>query len=70
MSDAAYVMLCRDAKKFTGHFSVDDDILREEGVNNFDVYAVDPNTTPMPDFFLDAFDDFVADPQVRLVQYV
>jgi len=66
MSDAAYVMLCRDAKKFTGNFSVDDDILKEEGVNNFDAYAVDPNTTPMPDFFLDAFDDFVADPQAVL----
>jgi len=57
MSDAAYVMLCRESKKYTGNFAVDDDVLREEGMTNFDCYAVDPAVTPMPDFFLDAFDE-------------
>ena len=31
MADAAYVMLTRDSKNFTGNFSIDEDILREEG---------------------------------------
>jgi len=66
MADAAYVMLCRDAKAFTGNFSIDDVILKEEGVTNLDPYAVDPSVTPMPDFFLDAFDDAIADPKVVL----
>ena len=26
-------------------------------MTNFDCYAVDPAVTPMPDFFLDAFDE-------------
>merc|ERR1719259_682202 len=66
MSDAAYVMLCRDAAAFTGNFSIDDAILKEEGVTNYDVYAVDPKVTPMPDFFLAEFDDAIADPKAVL----
>ena len=42
MADAAYAILCRDAKTFTGNFAVDDDILKEEGITNLDQYAVDP----------------------------
>jgi len=57
MADAAYAMLCRDSATYTGHFAVDDDVLKEEGVTNFDSYAVDPTATLMPDFFLDAFDE-------------
>ena len=53
MSDAAYAMFLRDPKSFTGHFAIDEGILREEGVTNFDEYAVDPSITPMLDFFLD-----------------
>lgn len=42
VADAAYAILCRDAKTFTGNFAVDDDILKEEGITNLDEYAVDP----------------------------
>merc|ERR1712062_867325 len=61
MSDAAYVMLTRDGRNFTGNFSLDEAILREEGMTNFDQYAAVPGTKYedfIPDFFLDAFDDF------------
>lgn len=61
MSDAAYVMLTRDGRNFTGNFSIDETILREEGMTNFDQYAAVPGTKYedfIPDFFLDAFDDF------------
>ena len=61
MSDAAYVMLTRDGRNFTGNFSIDEAILREEGMTNFDQYAAVPGTKYedfIPDFFLDAFDDF------------
>jgi len=60
MADAAYIMLCRDGASYTGHFAVDDAVLHEEGVTNFDSYAVDPKAALMPDFFLDEFDSFGA----------
>lgn len=40
MADAAYVILTRDSKNFTRNFCIDEDILREVGVKDFDVYAV------------------------------
>ena len=42
MSDAAYVMLTRDSRQYTGNFAIDDDILREVGVTNFDQYLCVP----------------------------
>jgi len=59
MADAAYVMLTRDGKTFTGNFGIDEKILREEGMTDFSQYAAVPGTTEfMPDFFLDEFDEF------------
>ena len=55
MADAAYVVLTKDARNFTGKFCIDDDVLREVGVTDFDQYAVKPGTPLMPDFFLDEF---------------
>merc|ERR1712142_256181 len=60
MSDAAYIMLSKNPKEYTGNFAVDEDVLRAEGVTDFDVYAVEPGHPLMPDFFLDSFDDFAA----------
>lgn len=44
VSDAAYAILCKDAKKFTGQFVIDEDILRAEGLSQvqIDQYAFDP----------------------------
>jgi hypothetical protein len=42
MADAAYAILCRNSKTFTGNFAVDDEILKEEGITDLDQYAVDP----------------------------
>ncbi|CAD5225438.1 unnamed protein product [Bursaphelenchus okinawaensis] len=52
ISDAAYVMLMKDAKKHTGNFRVDDDVLREYGVSDFRSYAYDPDHELMLDGFL------------------
>ncbi|CAD5225436.1 unnamed protein product [Bursaphelenchus okinawaensis] len=51
-SDAAYVMLSRDAKSYTGNFAIDDDVLREYGVSDFGGYAFDPNHELKLDGFL------------------
>lgn len=53
VSDAAHAILTRPAGAFTGHFAIDDEILRDDGVTDFDRYAVQPGTTLLPDFFLD-----------------
>ncbi|CDW53308.1 hydroxysteroid dehydrogenase protein 2 like [Trichuris trichiura] len=53
MADAAYAILIRDSKNFTGHFYVDEEVLRELGVTDFDSYAVKPGHPLQSDFFLD-----------------
>ena len=43
MSDAAYHILSKDSRSFTGNFVIDEDILRNEcGVKDFDKYSVVP----------------------------
>jgi citronellol/citronellal dehydrogenase len=49
---AAHAILTRNSRQCTGHFFIDEDVLREEGVQDFDQYAVSPGTTLVPDFFL------------------
>jgi len=52
-ADAAYAVLKRDSKECTGNFFLDQDILEEEGVTDFDQYAIDPEATLVSDFFVD-----------------
>lgn len=52
IADAAYAILSRP-KDYTGHFLVDEDILREQGIREFEQYAVQPGHPLLPDFFLD-----------------
>ena len=37
----------------TGNFFLDQDVLEEEGITDFDQYAVDPDATLVSDFFVD-----------------
>jgi citronellol/citronellal dehydrogenase len=53
MADAAHAILTRDSRSCTGHFFIDEDLLREAGVTDFSKYLVKPGTEPLPDFFLD-----------------
>ena len=52
VADAAHAILTRDARSCTGNYFIDEDVLREEGVEDFDPYAVDPSTPLTPDFFV------------------
>ena len=52
MADAAYAILTRDARTTTGNFFLDDDVLREADVADFDRYAVKPGMPLLPDLFL------------------
>ncbi|CAF1017264.1 unnamed protein product [Rotaria magnacalcarata] len=54
MADAAYAILTQDSRSCTGNFFVDEALLRQQGVTDFDQYSVVPGTKDfMLDFFLD-----------------
>ncbi|XP_053321808.1 hydroxysteroid dehydrogenase-like protein 2 [Spea bombifrons] len=52
IADAAYSILTKP-KDFTGNFVIDEELLKQEGVKDLDVYAVSPGHPLLPDFFLD-----------------
>ena len=52
-ADAAYAVLKRDSSTCTGNFFLDQDVLEEEGVADFDQYAIDSEATLVSDFFVD-----------------
>jgi citronellol/citronellal dehydrogenase len=52
MGDAAHVILTQDSTAFTGRFCIDDTLLYEHGVKDFDRYRVDPASDLAPDFFV------------------
>lgn len=52
MADAAHAVLVRPAREFTGNFLIDDLVLAEAGVTDFDRYRVDPSQPLRPDFFV------------------
>ena len=53
MSDAAHVILTRDAKANTGNFYIDEDVLKGEGVTDFSRYAVTPGVPLFTDLFVE-----------------
>ncbi len=52
VADAAHAILTRPSREHTGHFHVDEEVLRAEGVDDLDRYAVEPGHALYPDFFL------------------
>jgi citronellol/citronellal dehydrogenase len=53
MADAAHAILCRPARDYSGHFVLDEDVLREEGIRSFDHYSCDPAESLELDLFVD-----------------
>jgi citronellol/citronellal dehydrogenase len=53
VADAAHAILIRDSRSCSGHFFIDEEVLRGEGTSDFSQYAVDPNGYLLPDLFLD-----------------
>jgi citronellol/citronellal dehydrogenase len=55
MADAAHAILTRKSSEFTGHFCVDETLLRETGVTDFSRYSTTPgmkDSELLPDYFL------------------
>lgn len=54
LADAAWLVLTSDAKTTTGNFFIDDALLAQHGVTDFEKYSVTPGTRDfIPDFFVD-----------------
>jgi citronellol/citronellal dehydrogenase len=52
VSDAAFIILSQSFDEGSGNFYIDEDVLRKNGVENFDQYAITPGVNLMPDLFL------------------
>ena len=52
MGDAAYTILTKPSKEFTGNFCIDDTVLADNGVTDFSIYADVPFDQLAPDFFV------------------
>lgn len=54
VADAAYAILKRQSSEpaNTGNFYIDEDVLREEGVTDFEKYSIDPSSPLIPDLYL------------------
>ncbi len=53
VADAAHAVLTRPSRECTGNFFIDEDVLRAEGMADFERYAAAPGQALLPDFFLD-----------------
>ena len=53
MADAAYVILTKPSREFTGNFCIDDTVIEGEGITDLSGYAVNPELQLAPDFFVE-----------------
>jgi citronellol/citronellal dehydrogenase len=52
MADAAHVLFTKPSRGFTGHFCIDEELLRSEGVTDFSGYSMVPGVELIPDYFI------------------
>jgi citronellol/citronellal dehydrogenase len=52
MADAAYAIITKPSREFTGNFCIDDEVLKKEGVTDLSKYASVPGADLIPDFFV------------------
>ena len=65
MADAAYAVLSQP-KNYTGQFLVDEDVLREKGIHDFEQYAVVPGEERLNELALDRYSHSVMWPYSAL----
>ena len=65
LADAAHVIFTKPSKEFTGNFCIDDKILYDSGVRDFEPYRVDASVPLLSDFFVP--DDDVPPPGVKVL---
>jgi citronellol/citronellal dehydrogenase len=53
VADAVAIILSKNPKVATGQFFIDEEVLREAGISDFEKYAVDPAAGLAPDLFIE-----------------
>lgn len=53
LADAAFYILQQEAKSYTGHQLLDENVLAQAGIKDFDHYAVTPGGKLYRDLFID-----------------
>ncbi len=53
MADAAYIIVNKPSKECTGNFFIDEELLKSEGIEDFDQYAVNPQKNLFKDLFVE-----------------
>lgn len=66
VADAAYLIVTRPARECTGRFFIDDSVLAEAGVRDFERYSVDPGGVLLGDLFIDAASPAAPPPGVAI----
>ena len=67
MADAAYAIINKPASTFSGNFCIDDTLLFEEGIRDFDQYSVVSGAKLVPDYFVP--ESIKAPPGVELSKF-
>ena len=52
VADAAHAIVTRSSRECTGQFFLDDEVLRDSGIDDLSNYAIDPTAELLPDFFV------------------
>ncbi|MCH9632371.1 MAG: hypothetical protein S4CHLAM6_07040 [Chlamydiae bacterium] len=52
MANAAFLLIQRDSSQCTGQFFIDEELLRQNGLDDFSQYAIDPKTPLMQALFV------------------
>lgn len=53
VADAAYLIFTQDSRTLTGQFLIDEEVLRQHGVEDFTSYAVNPQAPLFYDLYID-----------------
>lgn len=53
VADAAHHIFLRNSREYTGNFLIDEEVLRESGLSDFEQYAITPGIPLYNDLFLD-----------------
>ncbi len=56
VADAAYLILTRPSREFTGNFCIDDEVLEAAGITDLSQYAMTADVELFPDFFVEPRD--------------
>lgn len=54
MADAAYAILTKNSHEFSGNYCIDEEVLRAEGITDFDQYALKPGHPLCADLYVEA----------------